>query len=133
MGLPAFFCLFLPVSPLLPLTSIKNEKKKNTQRNLTQRFFFFPPPRPPSKFFVFAFFLDFKEETQPEHKEFRRLKAPKKGEFGHGTLGEIFVFGCLFSALIVTPDETKTCKTLYRRHQMTIILSDNNSRILTAP
>ena len=45
---------------------------------------------------MFALFLHFKEETQPEHKEFRRLKAPKKGECGHGILGEIFVFGCLF-------------------------------------
>ena len=71
------------------------KSEKNTQRNLTQRFFS-PPPRPPSKFFVFAFFLHFKEKTQPEHKEFPGLKAPKKGGFRHGILGEIFVFGCLF-------------------------------------
>ena len=53
----------------------KSEKKKN-QRNLTQRFIFLPPS-PPSKFFVFECFLHYKEKTQPEHKEFRGLKAPE--------------------------------------------------------
>ena len=69
-------------------------KRKNTQRNLTQ-WLCFCPPRPPSKFFCVWFFLHFKEKTQPEHKEFRGLKAPKKGGFRHVILGEIFVFGCL--------------------------------------
>ena len=47
---------------------------------------------------MFAFFPAFQGEKQPEHKEFRRgLKAPKKGGFRHGILGEIFVFGCLVS------------------------------------
>ena len=68
----------------------KHPKKSNT------KIFFRPPHRPPSKIFVFAFFLYFKEKTQHEHKEFRGLKAPKKGGFGHGILGEIFVFGCPF-------------------------------------
>ena len=45
--------------------------------------------------FVFVFFLHVKEKTQPEHKEFRGLKAPKKSGFRHRILGEIFVFGPL--------------------------------------
>ena len=53
---------------------------------------------------MFAFFLYFKERTQPKHKEFRGLKAPKKGGFGHGILAEIFVFGCFFSALMKPPE-----------------------------
>ena len=75
-----------------PLQKLKSEKK-NTQRNPTQRFF---PPRPPSKFFVFASFLHFKEETQPEHKEFWRLKAPKKVNSGMGFLVKSLCLGVLF-------------------------------------
>ena len=33
---------------------------------------------------MFAFFLYFEGKTQPENKEFRGLKAPKKGGFRHG-------------------------------------------------
>ena len=72
---------------------IKSEK--NTQRNLTQRFFS-APPSPPSEFFVFAFFLYFKEKTQHEHKEFRGLKAPKKVDSGMGFLVKSLCLGVFF-------------------------------------
>ena len=54
------------------------EWKKKTQRNPTQRSVFCLPP---SKFFVFAFFLQFR---------------PLKGGFRHGILDEFCVFRCLF-------------------------------------
>ena len=78
------------------------EKQKKTKQANTK--IFFCPSRPPFKNLCVCDFLHFKEKTQPEHKEFRGLKAPKKGGFRHGILGEIFVFGC-FSALKIASFE----------------------------
>ena len=72
------------------------ERKKNTQRNPTQRFVFCPP-LPPSKFYVFAFSLLFKEKKTARTQRISGVEGPLNGGgFRHGILGEIFVFGCLF-------------------------------------
>ena len=71
-----------------------HKERKKTQRNLTD--ILLPPLAPPSKFSVFAFFLHFKEKTQPEHKEFRGLKAPKKVDSGMGFLVKSLCLGVFF-------------------------------------
>ena len=75
--------------------SFKEENRERPKKSNT-KICFLPPSPPPSKFFVFALFPTFQRKEMAEHKEFQRLKAPKNGGFGHGILGEIFVFGCLF-------------------------------------
>ena len=62
----------------------KKKKKKKHPKKSNTKIFCLPPLALPSKFFVFALFLHFEEKTQPEHKEFRGLKAPNKGGFRHG-------------------------------------------------
>ena len=77
------------------VTALK-ERKKHPKKSNT-KIFFCPPPPPPVKIFcVCISYLHFKQKTQPEHKEFRGLKAPKKGGFRHRILGEIFVFWMSF-------------------------------------
>ena len=79
-----------------PLKNAFRRERKKTPKEIQHRICFLTSPLPPSKFFVCAFSANVREIKQPEHKEFHWLKAPKKGGFGHGILGEIFVFGCLF-------------------------------------
>ena len=78
---------------------IQRAKKKPNKSN-TKIFVlppsFFQPLSQPFQILCVYIFVTFQRETQPEHKEIRGLKAPKKGGFRHGILGEIFVFGCLF-------------------------------------
>ena len=72
------------------------ESKKNHPKKSNTQISFLPSPlSPPSKFFVFVFFLHFKEKNSPNTKNFRGWR-PLKGGFRHGILGDIFVFGCLF-------------------------------------
>ena len=79
----------------LDLAIFFKSRAKSTQRN--QHKYLFLAPLSPFKILcvaVFSYIL--KREKRPEHKEFQGLKAPDKGGFRHGILGEIFVFGCLF-------------------------------------
>ena len=51
------------------------ERKKHPKKS-KHKDFFCPPPSPPFKVLCVCIFLHFKEKTQPEHKEFRKLKSP---------------------------------------------------------
>ena len=49
----------------------QNRQQKKTPKEIQHKDLFFCPPLPPSKFFVFAFFLHFKEKNNLNTKNFR--------------------------------------------------------------
>ena len=79
-------------STISPSLFLESEK---TPKEIQHNDLFFAPLSP-FKILCVCVFPSFQREKQPERKEFQELKAPKKGGFRHGILGEIFVFGVSF-------------------------------------
>ena len=83
-----------PYESLLSWSRLKEQNKHPKKSNT--RIFFCPPLAHPLRILCVCIFLHFKEKTQPEHKEFRRSKAPKKVNSGMEFLVKSLCLGVFF-------------------------------------